>query len=210
LEEKVISTAVVFDCEFLTNETSPRRFWCGPMDPDPVVAQIGAVRLSLVDTFEILETLSIHVVPVDRHGARYALDPFFTKLTGITEDEITQKGVSLDVALRSVDAFSNGARLWSWGKDEFNMVAISCYVAGIPAVIPAARFENACKLVRRAGMPQEDMNTVRSNTLADYYKIEHPPLQGHDALGDALSVAYALQHLLQKGSLAANDFAEMR
>jgi hypothetical protein len=34
-----------------------------------------------------------------------------------------------------MDRFSEGARFWSWGKDELNMVAISCYVAGIPAPI---------------------------------------------------------------------------
>ena len=39
-----MKTAIIFDCEFLAIEGSPQRFWCGPFDPDPVVAQIGAVR----------------------------------------------------------------------------------------------------------------------------------------------------------------------
>ncbi len=203
----MISSAIIYDCEFLTNETSPRRFWCGPTDPDPVIAQIGAARLDLTDNFEISETFSTFVSPVDRHGAKYALDPFFTQLTGITEQDIAGKGQPLEPALRAADAFSRGAKFWSWGKDEFNMIAISCYVAGIPAIIPAPRFDNVCKLISKAGMPPEDMNQVRSNTLADYYKIDHPPLKGHDALGDALSVAYALQHLLRNGSLAAADLA---
>ena len=203
----MISTAIIYDCEFLTNETSPRRFWCGPMDPDPVIAQIGAAKLSLTGNFDIEDTVSLYVAPVDRYGAPYALDPFFTELTGITEDDIAREGKPLAEALRLVDTFADGAKFWSWGKDEFNMVAISCYVAGIPASIPAARFDNACKLIRKAGMPPEDMNTVRSNTVADYYKLDHPPLRGHDALGDALSVAYALQHLLRIGSLVTSDFA---
>nr|WP_275078093.1 hypothetical protein [Pseudovibrio sp. W64] len=40
-----MKTAVVFDCEFLTSEGAQRRFWCAPFDPDPVIAQIGAVKL---------------------------------------------------------------------------------------------------------------------------------------------------------------------
>ena len=59
----------------------------------------------------------------------------------------------------------------------------------------------------------EDLAKTRSNTLADYYGVEHPPLRGHDALDDALSVAYALHHLLKIGKLrqearARKDFAE--
>ncbi|MCE3519180.1 hypothetical protein LXJ58_31015, partial [Escherichia coli] len=80
-------------------------------------------------------------------GNRYALDPFFTKLTGITDETMEAEGVPLQDALAGVDRFSNGARFWSWGKDELNMVAISCYVAGIQPPIPAGRFDNAVKLL---------------------------------------------------------------
>jgi hypothetical protein len=42
-----VDSVVVFDCEHLTNEASPSRFWCGPDDPDPLLVRIGAVRPSL-------------------------------------------------------------------------------------------------------------------------------------------------------------------
>ncbi|MGV3490055.1 MAG: 3'-5' exonuclease [Devosia sp.] len=200
--------AVIYDCEFLTNEDAPRRFWMGPRDPDPVIAQIGAARLSLEGNFDIVGETRIHVRPVDRFGAPYALHPFFTQLTGISEDTLAEKGVSLSAALDELEAFSNGALFWSWGKDELNMLGISCFIAGVPATIPARRFDNVCKLVLKAGMPQEDLNRVRSNTVADYYGVEHPALRGHDALDDALSVTYALQHLLRTGKLTAQHFAE--
>ncbi|MDG2570720.1 hypothetical protein P7L87_24515, partial [Vibrio parahaemolyticus] len=143
---------------------------------------------------------------IDRFGNQYPIDPFFTKLTGITEENIQTEGVSLQEALAGFDRFSDGARAWSWGKDELNMVAISCYVAGIPWSIPAHRFDNAVKLVIAAGMPIEDIAKTPSNKLADYYSVEHLPLQGHDALDDALSVAYAMQHLLKTGKLRAEVF----
>ncbi|MFS8124954.1 exonuclease domain-containing protein [Rhizobium sp. BR 250] len=199
--------AIIFDCEFLCLEGSQRRFWCAAHDPDPVIAQIGAVKLGLEGDFPLLETYKVHISPVDRHGRRYAIDPFFTRLTGITEEIIEAQGVPLQDALSSFDSFSEGAQCWSWGKDELNMMAISTYVAGIQPPMPAHRFDNAVRLLLTAGMPVEDLAKTPSNRLADYYGVEHPPLQGHDALDDALSVSYTLQHLLRSGKLKPEEFA---
>lgn len=201
-----METAIILDCEYLATEDAPRRFWCGPYDPDPVVAQIGAVKLRLDDDASILDTRRIHVKPVDRHGAACAIDPFFTKLTGIMAETIETEGVPLAQALADLDRFSEGARFWSWGKDELNLMAISCYVAGVAPPIPARRFDNACKLLLQAGMPYEEVKKTRSSTLAAALGVEHPPLKAHDALDDALSVAYALQHLLQAGRLSKAHF----
>lgn len=201
-----MKSAVVFDCEFLCLEGSQRRFWCAAIDPDPVIAQIGAVKIRLEDDFAVIDTFRSFIKPVDRHGRRYGLDPFFTQLTGITEADLEREGVPIIDALQAFDRFAGGDRCWSWGKDELNMVAISCYVAGVPSPIPADRFDNAVKLVLAAGMPVEDVARTPSNKLVEYYGIDHPPLRGHDALDDALSVSYALQHLLRTGKLQAEVF----
>jgi hypothetical protein len=177
--------ALVFDCEFLTAAGAPSRFWCGPHDPDPVVAQI--------------------VLPQDRQGQRVPLDPLFTKLTGITEAGIDHDALPLAAALDRVKDVAAGQPLWSWGKDEFNMVAISCYVQGLTPPLPATQFGNACTLLLRAGMAYEDIIRTRSNQLADHFQITHPPLRGHDALDDALSVAYVLQALLRQEKLSPDD-----
>ena len=197
---------VVFDCEFLTAEGSPSRFWCGPYDPDPVVAQIGLVKIGLGGDFPILDTVRAYVVPLNRQGYRHALDAFFTRLTGIAEDDIERDGVSLAQALEDAKAFAGGAKLWSWGKDEFNMVAISCYVEGLTPPIPATQFGNACNLLLKAGMPYEDIKKTPSYRLATYYDVDHPKLISHDALDDALSIAYVLQHLLRQNALKPSDF----
>ncbi len=197
-----MDTAIIFDCEFLVIEDAQRRYWCGPFDPDPVIAQIGAVKLGLCDGFPILDAKRIYVRPTDRHGEDYDIDPFFTQLTGVTEEIIRADGISLEQALIDLEKFSNGANFWSWGKDELNMMAISCYIANIAPIIPANRFDNACKLLLLAGMPYEDIKKTSSNKLAAYFELEHPPLKGHDALDDALSVTYVLQNLLQSGALS--------
>lgn len=201
-----MKTAIIFDCEFLVTENAQRRFWCGPHDPDPVIAQIGAVKISLNDNFEFIDTFKIYIKPVDRFGDRYTLDPFFTKLTGITQQTIDNAGVSLLDANQQLREFADDAKLWSWGKDELNMMAISCYIAGIEPSLPAQKFDNACRLMLAAGMPYEEIKRTRSNALADYFGLEHPPLKGHDALDDALSVAYVIQHLLREKLLSKADF----
>lgn len=202
-----MQTAVIFDCEFLTTKDAQTRFWCGPHDPDPVIAQIGAAKISTDREAALLETFKVYVTPVDRHGNRYELDPFFTKLTGITEETIDAEGVSLSEANQQLRTFAGDAKLWSWGKDELNLMAISCYIAGIAPSLPADRFDNACHLLLAAGMPYEDLVKTRSNTLVNYFEIDHPPLKDHDALDDALSVTYVVQHLLRAGKLTASDFA---
>lgn len=201
-----MKTAILFDCEFLCLEGSQRRFWCAAHDPDPVVAQIGAVKLGLEGDFAILDSYKAYIRPIDRFGEQYALDPFFTALTGITEENFKVEGMALQDAIAGLDRFSDGARLWSWGKDELNMMAISCYVAGIPPSIPAHRFDNAVKLLLAAGMPVEDLAKTPSNKLSHYYGVQHPPLKDHDALDDALSISYTLQHLMRTGSLASEVF----
>jgi hypothetical protein len=196
---------IIFDCEFLTAEGSPSRFWCGPYDPDTVVAQIGVVKLGLDKDFPILDTLRIFVTPVDRDGNRCPLDPFFTLLTNMTETDLDTNGVPLAEALAKVGNFASGSRLWSWGKDEFNMMAISCYVEGIQPPIPVSNFGNACNLLLKAGMPYDDLIRTSSSGLSAYFELDTPPLKGHDALDDALSTAYALQQLLKNQMLHPSD-----
>ncbi len=196
-----MESTIVFDCEFLVTENAQRRFWCGPYDPDPVIAQIGAVKLGLEQDFPVLGKMKTHVIPMDRHGNVYELDPFFTELTGITEEVISMEGVTLENALGELDKFSGSSKLWSWGKDELNMIAISCYVSNIKPVIPATRFGNACNVLLQVGMPYEDIKKTRSNHLAGYYGLKQETLRAHDALDDALSVSIVLQHLLKNGSL---------
>jgi hypothetical protein len=197
--------ALVFDCEFLTTEGAPSRFCCGPHDPDPVVAQISVVKIGLTPDFPFLDTLRLHVLPHDRQGQRVPLDPFFTKLTGITEATIDHDGLPLAHALDRLRDFAAGQPLWSWGKDEINMVAISCYVQGLTPPLPATQFGNACALLLRAGMPYDDLKRTRSSQLADHFQITHPTFRGHDALDDALSVAYVLQAFLRQGKLSPSD-----
>ncbi len=196
-------TAIIFDCEFLTAPGAPQRFWCGPEDPDPTIVQIGAVKIEVTQDAEIVEEFECLVSPKDRTGNPVMLSELFTRLTGISQEQVDKKGRPLAEGLAAFEAFSGGAHFWSWGKDEFNLLAISCYVAGIAAPIPVTRFGNAASLVRLAGVAPEDIHTLRSNTITDFFDLPRPERPGHDALGDAQSVTLVLQHLIRTKKLPA-------
>jgi DNA polymerase III epsilon subunit-like protein len=202
-----LSSIVVYDCEFLTAPGAPQRFWCGPTDPDPLTIQIGAVRLSLESPFAISDPTGWYVTPVDRDGARVPLHPLVTKLTGITEDRLDAEGMTLGDALQALDAFSDGAPLLAWGKDELLSLAASLFVQGLASPIPARRFRNAVPLVVQAGEPVESVERLRSHTICAHFGLPDAG-PAHDARGDAACVAAVLQHLLASGRLAALDVAQ--
>jgi len=200
------ASTILFDCEYLTASGAMARQWGGPLDPDPSVAQIGAVKLSLEPGYEILETFNVLIASKTRDGRKAALDPFFTELTGIDQASIDRNGIRLADALDRFEAFAGEGTVWSWGKDELHLFAISCYVEGLSPKMPITRFGNAAGLVLKAGMPYADLVRTTSGRLADYFRLERAQRREHDALDDAMSIALSLQHLLHAGSLAPADF----
>lgn len=195
-------TAIIYDCEFATAPGAPQRFWFGPLDPVPVVFQIEALRLSLKSPFDTLERFETLVQPLDRVGAPLELHPLNVELTGVTHERLATEGMPLADALARMSVFAGDDKLWDWGKDEFHMVAISWYVAGVPAPIPARRFGNAPELFLAAGVPLEVFGGLRSNTMLDHFGLSLPDARGYDSLGDARMVAEVLRYLMQSGALA--------
>ena len=116
----------------------------------------------------------------------------------------------LSDALARFTAFADGAPCVSWGKDELNLMAISCYIEGSAPPMPPGRFRNAAALLLAAGLPPDTVARARSNTLADVLGLEVPAQRAHDALGDARIVAHVLRHLLRDGRLVADDFERAR
>ena len=198
---RTIDHVVFYDIEHLTIADSPSRFWNGPQDPDPTVVQIGAVRLSCESPFDFGETLDLVVVPRDRFGARAALSPFFTDFTGITEARIDRDGLSLEDAYRRLDEFSAGSRLYAWGKDELNLMAVSAYVHGITPTLPIGRFASACDLLLASGVSLDETSRLRSHTILAHFGLKSEGERDHDGLSDARCVARAVQHLLRSGRL---------
>lgn len=207
--------AIVFDCEFLVDDGALQRFWNGPRDPDPQVVQIGACKLSLEGDFDILDTHLSYITPIGRDGAPVPLAPLFTQLTGITQDTLDRKGQDYAEALAAFDLFSDGAPLWSWGKDELNLIGTGAMIHNIAPPIPLTRFRNAVNLLLAAGVAYDTATALRSHTMLDHFGLTAPKTdpkggpvgRAHDALADATQVAGVLQHLLRDHRLTAADFA---
>ena len=195
---------VVFDCEHLTNETSPSRFWCGPDDPDPLLVQIGAIRLSLEPPYDLGEGFDCIVTPEGRDGPVMP-SAFFARLTGIDAGRVQSEGAPLAEALARFAAFAGQDPIYSWGKDEITSIAPSCFVAGIISPLPAERFGNAAALVVESGEPLEVVHGLRSHTLPRHFGLA-PEDGAHDGLADARGVARVLQHLLRHGRLTPAAF----
>lgn len=199
-----MTQAIIFDCEWPSVPGAPQRFWCGPKDPDRQVVQIGALALSLDAPFEIDRMFDCVVAARDRTGALVKAPPFFTQLTGITSDDIAA-GQPLATALTGLAEFARGARLWSWGKDEIEMIAISCWLEGLAPPLGPERFGNAAALLHKAGQPLDVIHQTRSPSLPALYGIEVPQARAHHAPDDARGVALVVQHLLRTGLLAPQD-----
>jgi DNA polymerase III epsilon subunit-like protein len=197
--------AIILDCEFLSAEGAPRRFWNGPFDPDPTVVQIGAWRMAPDGDFAVTASFTHLIRPVDRHGQPITLDPVFAGLTGLTDARLADEGVDLVAALDAFTRFANGAMIWSWGKDELHLMAISAWIAGIPAPLPAQRFGNACTLLLKAGVSYDVVQSLRSHTLCAHFGLTLPAGTAHDATHDAQGLGLVLRHLLQTGQLDPAD-----
>lgn len=196
----------IFDTEYLSVEGSMRRFWSGPNDPDPTVVQIGAVKVDLDRNCAIEGTARILIQPKARNGLNCSIGDYLSELTGITDDEINRSGVSLSQALFEFDEFSEGSDLWSWGKDELILIAISCFINGIESPISARRFGNCKKLLMSAGMTEDDIANTNSGQLQKHFGLGGESQREHDALDDAISIARTLRRLMEDEKLSKNDF----
>lgn len=194
----MIKHFIIFDCEWLTDEGSNKRFWCGPNDPDQILVQIGAVKVVVDTSLEIAETFSRLIKPVDRFGNPCVLSDFFTQLTGITPERIAEEGRSVQQVLKEFSTFCGNAKIWAWGKDEMIALGLASFLGGFVPPLPATQFDNMSKIFMRAGMEHDTVVSTRSNRLAAHFGVDPGNLQPHDGLDDALSIFHALKFLVDQ------------
>jgi hypothetical protein len=130
-----------------------------------------------------------------------SLSPLAERLTGVTNARLADEGIALGTALERVAEFAAGSALWSWGRDDHNLMGISCYIEGIAPPIPATWFGNATTLLQQAGIALDDIHALRSNTLPEHFGLTVTGACPHDALGDVRMVAAVLRHLKAAGRL---------
>ncbi|MGA4838023.1 exonuclease domain-containing protein [Streptomyces sp. G45] len=190
-----MSTFVVFDLEFTTWPGALEQDWAEPGQLREIV-QIGALRLdadlSVVEEYEAL------VRPV----VNPRLSPYFTGLTGITQEAVDREGRAPAEALGDFLGFCRGRTALSYGND---MVVI-----GENAGWARARGEQLKHSVLDAAFVniRPWLNTVAPATatanvgrLWQVLGLPKPAAgQEHSALFDCYSFAAALRHLTAHGA----------
>lgn len=118
-----------------------------------LLVQIGSVLLELSKDSRILEAFNALVVPSDRNDRICDLYPYFVELTGIAEDRLEVEGLPSAQSLETLNQFSQGADLSSWGKDELFALDMSCFqqnIAPFDCPTPVSQPEICCAQNRDA------------------------------------------------------------
>lgn len=201
--------AVIYDTEFLTDTKALSRIWSGPDDPDPLLVQIGALRIGLRDDLPIKDEMNAIVIPRGRNGEAVQPTDFFTELTGICADRITEEGMEYEAAIQKLAAFgAPDCRFWSWGRDDYFAVAISGFIAGVSSPISAHRFGNLRTLFWENGITDAEELGLSSNQIGAHYGAPLPAKdrRAHDALDDAHSLVAGMRALMKAGRLPLSAF----
>ena len=187
---------VLFDTEYTAwgkSETGGRREgssehgeW-GPGQYKEII-QIGAIIVS-GKTLTEEASFSVLVKPVKNP----ILSDFITELTGITQEIIEEKGVSLSDALSAFESFANGLPLYAYGEDGV-VLKDNCKLLQITFPFSQERFFN----VRELLLPllhtlNIDPTAYTSGTLLEAFGKKGE--RAHDAVNDMRNLLAALEEI---------------
>jgi inhibitor of KinA sporulation pathway (predicted exonuclease) len=191
------SEFILFDLEFTSWEGAMERGWSGPGEYREII-QIGAVRVD--DSHAEKESFLAYIKPVRNPE----LSPFIIELTGITQKDIEERGVSFADALRSFREFVGTTPGYAWGNDT-EVLEENCGFADIRAEFPPDQFLDLRPLTadafRSAGV---DIERWTSGTLIQAFGPNHS-LRAHDALNDMRNLLAALNELKNRIGTSRNS-----
>lgn len=193
---------VIFDTEFTTWDGARDNGWTGRTPSGEKqhreIVQIGAIKVDW-PSGTVVSTFDQFVKPLVNPD----LSPYFTNLTGITQEQVDTKGVSFAEALENFLAFiGEDGPLYSYGNDIGIMgesVALNqcnakrLYAARNCAAINLNYFINQFDPASRS---------ANSGTLAAYFGVADrlPPGSEHNAVFDCYSILAALLHMREQGA----------
>jgi len=175
---------VVFDMEWTAWEGSQERNWSGPNEYREIY-DIGAVKVegkefNMVDTFRQLVTLEL--VP--------ELPQYSVKLTGISQQEIDESGVSFSDMVRDFAAFSEKLDIYAWGTDG-DFLAENCQLKNVANPFSPERFHNMREVFKDHDIPADD---YMSSTIVEHFGQQNKHT-AHQGLDDAQNIVEAVRLL---------------
>lgn len=184
---------VILDLEFTAWEDSMQHRWTRPGEFREVV-QIGAVKLSPRDLRQIDE-FDMLVVP----RLNPMLSPFFSELTGITNDDLARRGVDFITAFRAFLDFAGSGPVWAFGRDDLVLEG-NLRLCGWQRQMSLPPYTNVVLWLLEQGI---DMRGKHACDVAEAAGAEFSG-RAHNALADARGVAAGIRALVEKG--APNPF----
>ena len=184
-----MKSIVVFDLEFTAWLGSMARKWSGEGEHREVV-QIGAIELAGSD---FAETVALDLLVRPRINP--VLSDYFIELTGITNEDVAQRGIGFAEALSQFLRFLADRPLFCFGRDDFVLTEnVQLYGLEAQFHIPVAR--NIKEWMRANGL---DPTGLHSCEIAAAAGVPHNG-RAHNALEDARSIAKAIRALIARGA----------
>ncbi len=178
---------VIYDTEFTSWKGCHKNGWLPPQHKE--IIQIAAIKID--DAFNEIERFDVYVKPT----LNPKLSDYIIELTGITQQNVDEKGLSYKDALGAFKDFIGDAKCYSYGGDHIIMQE-NCDLVGIDWTCGAHHFD-ILPLYQQAGI---DTSSYNSGAL---YKAVGLNLEGqeHNALFDVISLIETAKHLSNRGML---------
>ncbi len=183
---------IVIDLEFTAWEGSHARGWNGEQEYREII-QIGAVEVVQHErTLALKAELDILVRP----AINPELSDYITKLTGITNDMISERGVAFPAALRTLQEFTGAIDVVLCNGLDGQILRENCILNGVDYPFRPDRVANLRPLLAKTlELPEE---TVVSSRLPALVGLRNQR-KTHFAVDDARAIVAAVNELLRMG-----------
>ncbi len=178
---------IIFDTEFTTWEGAWARNWSGPNEHREIV-QIAAQMIDL-ESETILDSFSCLVKPT----INPMLSEYFINLTGITQTQVNDEGVSFVEAYQSFDTWTNGLPIFCYARTlgesaDRGVFEENIRLYNLDVPLDPSRYDILTGLFQAAGV---DTQKFSSGELYQFFNL---PLDGHvhNAMHDVNSLVASL------------------
>lgn len=183
---------VVFDTELTAWEGSLERNWSGANEY-PEIVQIGAVKLERQSRFSEMDAFEQLVRP----RFNPVLSDYFTCLTGITQQEVNEKGIDLCEALQRFSDFVLPDTMICSNGGDHEILLLNCDLYGIPFPFEISRFRDVGPLLSDEARLTTHIESGRLDKVFNF----QCDLPVHNGLADARRLAETMRHLQKNGRI---------
>lgn len=175
---------VVFDIEH-TSWPGFMESGCNMPGKFAEIIQIGAVKISMQEGMPEIDSFSVLIKPV----LNPVLSDYIVELTGITQNDVNDSGLTLDNALALFVQFAESCTLMALGND-LEIISTNCTLKGIPYPLEDVDSLNLRSMFAR--YLRKDPDTIMSCELPQTFSFPPPGIK-HHAVADSRCIAEALR-----------------